>query len=173
MKFDFAELTKQQRVKVIGNLPYNISSPILFHLLPCADQIDDIVVMLQKEVVDRMVADKGNKQYGRLSVMLQQRFDIEMQFKVPPTAFFPPPKVESAIVRLTPLAEPVGQLKSHSDFEFIVKQAFSQQRKTIRNTLKGFINSEQMESLGIDPSCRAETLSVEQFCALANLYIPS
>ena len=172
LKFDLKEVlaATERRIKIIGNLPYNISSPVLFHLMPFAARIDSQVVMLQKEVVDRMSANSGNKQYGRLSVMLQYRYQIENLFKVPASAFFPPPKVESAIARLTPkqtIEKPVNNLL---DFELIVKQAFSQRRKTLRNTLKGYLSAEQMESVAVAPTDRAEVLSVDNFVDLTNLY---
>jgi len=172
LKFDLDNVISQvqQPIKVIGNLPYNISSPVLFHLMQYADHIEWQVVMLQKEVVERMASEPGSKQYGRLSVVLQQRYQIEHLFTVPPGAFFPPPKVDSAIARLTPLAEPVYPVKSQADFTVLVKQAFAQRRKTLRNTLKGLLNAEQIGSLAIDPAARAETLSVEDFARLANLY---
>ncbi len=172
MKFDLDEIigTTSKRLKVIGNLPYNISSPVLFHLMHYADAIEHQVVMLQKEVVERMASGSGSKQYGRLSVMLQQRYQIENLFKVPPTAFFPPPKVDSAIARLTPLRDIPHPVTSQTNFEKVVKQAFSMRRKTLRNTLKGLLSSEQIESLNIDPSARAETLEVSDFAALSNTY---
>lgn len=171
LQFDLAPVLNHGGVvKVIGNLPYNISSPVLFHLLQYADHIDSQVVMLQKEVVDRMAAQPGNKQYGRLSVMLQQRYEIESLFTVPPTAFFPPPKVDSAIARLTPHEHIAHPVASHADFTAIVKQAFSMRRKTLRNNLKSMLHAEQISALGIDPSARAETLSVGEFAALANAF---
>lgn len=172
LKFDLNEIinTTDRKLKIIGNLPYNISSPVLFHLMQYAEHIEHQVVMLQKEVVERMAASPGNKQYGRLSVMLQQRYQIENLFKVPPTAFFPPPKVDSAIARLTPLTTIDNPVSNHSDFEKVVKQAFSMRRKTLRNTLKGLLDSEQIESLDINPTARAETLEVAQFAALSNLF---
>ena len=172
MKFDLNDIikTSSKKLKVIGNLPYNISSPVLFHLMHYAEHIEHQVVMLQKEVVERMASSSGSKQYGRLSVMLQQRYQIENLFKVPPTAFFPPPKVDSAIARLTPLREIQHPVSNQADFEKVVKQAFSMRRKTLRNTLKELLNSEQIESLGIDPSARAETLEVADFAALSNIY---
>ena len=171
LQFDLTKITQSidRSLKVIGNLPYNISSPVLFHLMKYADYIDCQVVMLQKEVVQRMSASPGGKDYGRLSVMLQQRYDIEYLFTVPPGAFFPPPKVESAIARLTPLKEIKHPVEDAVIFEKVVKQAFSQRRKTLRNTLKGLLSGEQIESLAIDPAARAETLSVKDFVALANL----
>ncbi len=176
LKFDLHELLQtanlgdQPKIKVIGNLPYNISSPVLFHLMEYADAITMQVVMLQKEVVQRMSAEPGSKQFGRLSVMLQYRYQIEYLFTVPPSAFFPPPKVESAIARLTPRESIPIKVISHRDFSFIVKQSFSQRRKTLRNTLKGHLSSEQIASLEIDASDRAEALSVQDFVRLANLY---
>lgn len=158
----------ERRIKVIGNLPYNISSPVLFHLMRYASHVQSQVVMLQKEVVQRMSATPGGKDYGRLSVMLQQRYSIEYLFTVPPGAFFPPPKVESAIARLTPLVEIAHPVNDSSVFESLVKQAFSQRRKTLRNTLKGLLNAEQIEAVGVNPSARAETLTVAEFAALAN-----
>jgi len=175
MSFDLFEVIKStpNKIKVIGNLPYNISSPVLFHLMKYAEHIHSQVVMLQKEVVERMVSDPGSKQYGRLSVMLQQRYDIENLFTVPPGAFFPPPKVDSAIARLTPLTTPQHPVENQADFAELVKQAFSQRRKTLRNTLKKHLNAEQIEELAIDPSTRAETLSVADFARLANCYSAS
>jgi len=175
LKFDLKDVidTVQRPIKVIGNLPYNISSPVLFHLMRYANHIHYQVVMLQKEVVERMASKPGSKQYGRLSVMLQQRYSIEYLFTVPPGAFFPPPKVDSAIARLTPLKEEPHPVSNQEHFAVLVKQAFSQRRKTLRNTLKKLLSAEQIESLGIEPSARAETLSVANFASLANLYSKS
>ncbi len=177
LKFDLTELIDSVvnngggPIKVIGNLPYNISSPVLFHLMQYADSFKSQVVMLQKEVVERMEANPGNKQYGRLSVMLQQRYTIEHLFNVPATAFFPAPKVESAIARLAPREKQAAfEIDDHAAFAKLVKQAFSQRRKTLRNTLKGLLDENQMASLDIDPSARAETLSVNDFCRLADCY---
>jgi len=175
LKFDFNTIIEASNkpLKIIGNLPYNISSPVLFHLMKYADHIHSQVVMLQKEVVERMASLPGSKQYGRLSVMLQQRYSIEYLFTVPPGAFFPPPKVDSAIARLTPLTEIAHPVENQDDFAMLVKQAFSQRRKTLRNTLKKLLSSEQIESVGVEPSARAETLSVKDFAALSNLYSQS
>lgn len=172
MRFDLDQIirTSSSKIKVIGNLPYNISSPVLFYLMHYAEHIQHQVVMLQKEVVERMASGPGSKQYGRLSVMLQQRYHIENLFKVPPTAFFPAPKVDSAIARLTPLTTIPFPVSDQADFEKIVKQAFSMRRKTLRNNLKGSINSAQIESLGIDPGTRSETLPVADFAALSNFF---
>ncbi len=170
LQFDLSVVTEhaQRNIKVIGNLPYNISSPVLFHLMRFADCIESQVVMLQKEVVQRMSAAPGGKDYGRLSVILQQRYQIEYLFTVPSGAFFPPPKVESAIARLTPLAEIAHPVDDFLVFEKLVKQAFSQRRKTLRNTLKGLLTAEQIENVGVNPAARAETLTVAQFADLAN-----
>ena len=172
LKFDLNSVLSvaERPIKVIGNLPYNISSPVLFHLMAWAEQIESQIVMLQKEVVERMASPPGSKQYGRLSVMLQQRYGIEHLFNVPPGAFFPPPKVDSAIARLTPLSQPACPVDYYPHFAALVKQAFSQRRKTLRNTLKGLLDAPQIESLGIDPAARAETLSVGDFALLSNLY---
>ena len=173
LKFDMNDALHDHHgpIKVVGNLPYNISSPVLFHLLPFAGHIDSQLFMLQKEVVDRMCAVPGNKQYGRLSVVLQQRYRIEALFTVPPNAFFPAPKVASAMVRLTPYEDIPFPVQNQTQFEQLVKQAFSQRRKTLRNCLKGTLDSEQIESVGIDPGARAETLLIGDFTALSTLLI--
>ena len=172
LKFQLSDITSvgDKKIKVIGNLPYNISSPVLFHLMQSAALISTQLVMLQKEVVQRICADPGSKQFGRLSVMLQYRYHIENLFVVPPNAFFPPPKVDSAIARFTPRAKIEHAASNLQHLELIVKQAFSQRRKTLRNTLKGYIDTEQIESVGVLPSARAETLSVFDFVRLSNLY---
>lgn len=170
LKFDFQTIikTSESKLKVIGNLPYNISSPVLFHLMHYAEHIDSQVVMLQKEVVDRMAAESGSKQYGRLSVMLQYRYQIEKLFNVPPTAFYPPPKVDSAIARLVPREKIESPAHDLQDLEKVVKQAFSQRRKTLRNTLKPLLNAQQIETCEIDPGARAESIEVTEFVKLAN-----
>lgn len=169
LKFDFASLINEHAIKVIGNLPYNISSPVLFHLMNYAPAISTQIVMLQKEVVQRMSAAPGTKQYGRLSVMLQYRYQIENLFTVPPTAFFPAPKVESAIARLTPHQTLPTTAANVAALQKLVKQAFSQRRKTLRNTLKSLLSQAAIEGAGIDPASRAEVLSVADFVRLANL----
>ena len=167
---DFAALADARgaRLRVVGNLPYNISTPILFHLSDCADRIHDMCFMLQKEVVERMVADPGTGDYGRLSVMLQYRFVIDRLFDVPPGAFRPMPKVTSAIVRLVP--RPAHELGARNPALFgrVVAAAFGQRRKTLRNTLREFIDDTGLQALGIDPGLRGEKLSVEQYVAIAN-----
>ncbi len=155
-------------LRVVGNLPYNISSPLLFHLAEHAAAIRDMVFMLQKEVVERMTAAPATPDYGRLSVMLQARFRVEKLFIVPPGAFRPPPKVDSAIVRLLPLPAEEVPYRDAALFAEVVARAFGQRRKTLRNTLKGLVDDALFAGLGIDPGRRGETLSVAQFAALAN-----
>lgn len=166
LKFDFATLGP--RVRVVGNLPYNISTPLLFHLLDSAEHIADMHFMLQKEVVERMVAAPSTPAYGRLSVMLQYRLYMEYLFTVPPEAFDPAPKVESAFVRAIPYAEPPHSARDETLFGRIVTAAFAQRRKTLRNTLKGLLDDAGFAALGIAPQLRAENLSVAEFVAIAN-----
>ena len=174
LKFDFGALTKPGgKIRLIGNLPYNISTPLLFHLLDQERYIHDMLFMLQKEVVDRMAAPPGGKDYGRLSVMIQWRLRVEKLFNVRPGAFTPPPKVDSSVVRLTPHAAPPIQVRDADAFARVVKAAFAQRRKTLRNNLKGLMTAEILESLGIDPQRRAETLTLAEFAALANALPPA
>ena len=168
LKFNFSGLGSG--LKIIGNLPYNISTPLLFHLAEYQDQVTDMHFMLQKEVVDRMVAEPNCNDYGRLSVMLQYRFEMESLIDVPPTSFFPPPKVDSAVVRLIPVPERVGKALSLEDFSALVLKAFGQRRKTVRNTLKGLLSEEDFLSLGVDPNARAESIAVVDFVRLANFW---
>lgn len=172
LSFDYRTLQLQpdERLRLVGNLPYNISSPLLFHLLEFNDLIVDMHFMLQKEVVERLTANPGCKAFGRLSVMIQYACQTEYLFTVGPENFTPAPKVDSAIVRLVPYTTPPFQADNFTDFAALVKQAFSQKRKTLRNTLKSWLNSEQIELCRIDPSLRAEALAVEDFVRLANLY---
>lgn len=170
---DFSQLAAQQgdargQIRLAGNLPYNLSSPILFHALDHAKAIRDMTFMLQKEVVMRMVAEPGTEEYGRLSVMLQYRFRMGRLFDVPPGAFRPAPKVMSSIVRLAPL--PADQLaaKDEALLGRIVAAAFGQRRKTLRNTLREFIDEAGLAALGIDAGLRGERLAVDQFVAIAN-----
>lgn len=163
LKFDVSKLPAPLRV--VGNLPYNISSPILFHLLNNREYIQDMIFMLQKEVVERMVASNDNKTYGRLSVMIQAFFEVEMIFVVPPESFEPAPKVDSAIVYLKPLEK--NLIDDITVFEKIVKASFAQRRKTLRNCLKSLLTQEQTS---IDLSQRAEMLSVNEFITLTSDY---
>ncbi|MDO9225840.1 MAG: 16S rRNA (adenine(1518)-N(6)/adenine(1519)-N(6))-dimethyltransferase RsmA [Pseudomonadota bacterium] len=166
LDFDFTQFGDDLRV--VGNLPYNISSPLLFHLADSAEKIRDMCFMLQKEVVDRMAAAPDTADYGRLSVMLQSRFRVEKKFVVPPGAFKPPPKIDSAIVRLIPLPPEAVPYTNARVFADVVARAFGQRRKTLRNTLKGLVDPALFEELGIDPIRRGETLSVAEFARLAN-----
>lgn len=170
LKFDFGSLAAEggASLRIVGNLPYNISTPILFHLASFADRVKDMTFMLQKEVVMRMVAEPGTEEYGRLSVMLQYRFRMGRLFDVPPTAFRPAPKVMSSIVRMAPL--PLDQLgaKDEALLGRIVTAAFGQRRKTLRNTLREFMHEADFDALGIDAGLRGEKLSVEEYVAIAN-----
>lgn len=166
LKFDFSTLGNQLRI--IGNLPYNISTPLLFHLSEFSEQILDMHFMLQKEVVDRMVAVPSTPDYSRLSVMLQYRFDMEQVFNVPANAFRPAPKVESAIVRMNPRSRSQLTVLDDALFAKIVSTAFSQRRKTLRNTLKHYLTQQDFDALDIDSGLRAENLAVERFIAIAN-----
>ena len=166
LEFDFSVLGKNLRV--VGNLPYNISTPLLFHLARFADGIQDMHFMLQKEVVARMVAQPSTSDYGRLSIMLQCRFEMEQLFIVPPECFHPAPKVESAVVRMIPRRQPLIEASKESIFAGIVSAAFSQRRKTLRNTLHGYLKPEDYTALEVDPGKRAENLSVTQFVAIAD-----
>lgn len=170
LSFDFAALVQQRKkLRLIGNLPYNISTPLLFHLLSFADSIQDMLFMLQKEVVQRICAPPGNKSYGRLSVMLQYYCAADCLFTVPPESFDPPPKVDSAIVRLVPHRQPPVKVDDIAALSAVVTQAFSQRRKTLRNSLAGMVDQQQLAALAVDPQLRAEALSLEQFASIANL----
>jgi 16S rRNA (adenine1518-N6/adenine1519-N6)-dimethyltransferase len=166
LKFDFA--TIGDRIRVVGNLPYNISSPILFKLLENTAQIIDMHFMLQKEVVERMVAAPSSPEYGRLSVMLQYRLQMEYLVTVPPDAFDPAPKVESAFVRCVPYAALPVPANDEALFAKVVTAAFGQRRKTLRNTLKGLLDDDGFTALNIDSQLRAENLGVAQFVAISN-----
>lgn len=166
LRFDFTALPTPLRA--VGNLPYNISSPLLFRLAQCAERLRDAHFMLQLEVVDRMAAAPGSKTYGRLSVMLQYVFAVERLFRVAPGSFWPVPKVDSAIVRLTPLG--AGRLRARDEalFAGVVARAFSQRRKTLRNALREVVSDAVFDAAGIDPGLRAEVLAVDAFVRLAD-----
>lgn len=171
MKFDFCSLAEGgEKLRVIGNLPYNISTPLIFHLLGLRDCIQDMHFMLQKEVVERMVAGPGSKTYGRLSIMVQYFCKVEQLFIVPPGAFTPAPKVDSAIVRLLPHEQPPYEVDSVDTLSKLVAKAFSQRRKTLRNTLKDWLDEETIIKAGVDPKLRPEQLSLADFVALTNQY---
>lgn len=167
LDFDFAKLASERggRLRVVGNLPYNISTPLLFHLLESSGAIDDMHVMLQREVVDRIAAEPGTADYGRLTVMLAPWVEAESLFDVGPGAFQPPPKVWSAVVRLGVRREPAFEVSPH--FAAVVAAAFSHRRKTIRNALRDLVTPEQIAACGVDLGVRPETLPPEHFNRLA------
>jgi 16S rRNA (adenine1518-N6/adenine1519-N6)-dimethyltransferase len=153
---------------IVGNLPYNISTPLLFHLAGFAECVRDMYFMLQKEVVERMVAEPGTADFGRLSVMLQYRFVMDWLLDVPPESFDPAPKVDSALVRLIPRARAELSARDEAKFAAVVAAAFGQRRKMLRNNLKGTLDDAGFAELGIAPTCRAEELSVEDYIRIAN-----
>ena len=157
-----------QKLRLVGNLPYNLSSPILFHCLAQREHIHDMHYMLQKEVVDRITAAPGSKTYGRLSLMAQLWCETTALFDIPPDAFDPPPKVDSAVVRLVPRAAPAWQIDDLATFEETVRLAFAQRRKMLRKTFAHWMNAAALEALDIDPTARAETLDGAAFARLAN-----
>ena len=168
LEFDFRSLpVTDKQLRVVGNLPYNISSPLIFKLLNDASVIADMHFMLQLEVVERLAAKPGTKNWGRLSVMTQFLCTVEHLFIVPPEAFYPQPKVQSAVVRLTPHTESPYPAVNRDALTKVVSQAFSQRRKTLRNNFKGQLTDDDFEALNINPSARAETLSIEQFISIA------
>ncbi len=167
LKFDFAELPAPLRI--VGNLPYNISSPLLFHFSTYAARITDMHFMLQNEVVERMVAAPSTPEYGRLSVMLQYRFYMEKLIDVPPESFRPAPKVDSAIVRMIPIPVDKITVKDEALFAKVVSAAFGQRRKTLRNTLKAHLTEADFAQLGIDAQLRAENLGVAEFASITRL----
>ncbi|MGH8398755.1 MAG: 16S rRNA (adenine(1518)-N(6)/adenine(1519)-N(6))-dimethyltransferase RsmA [Gammaproteobacteria bacterium] len=168
LKTDFCALAPQgQKIRLIGNLPYNISTPLLFHLLDQAGAIQDMHFMLQKEVVQRMAAKPGGRDYGRLTVMLAARCTVAPLFTIGSGAFSPPPKVESAFVRLVPHATPPFPLTDPARFAQFVGQAFSHRRKTLRNALQGLADEGAIRAVGLNPTARPETLSAADFARLA------
>ncbi len=170
LAFDFGALKEAGPLKIVGNLPYNISSPMLFHLAKYANQVSEMHFMLQKEVVDRMVAAPGSGDFGRLSVMLQYCYFMERLFIVPPGSFNPAPKVDSAVVRMIPRKVGAGETALDEElFARLVMAAFSQRRKMLRNTLKDFGGEALLEAQGIAPTARAETLAVSDYVNLANV----
>ena len=185
LKFDFSSLLaasantfaegdtapttdSDKRLRVVGNLPYNISTPLIFKLLDKANIIRDMHFMLQREVVERLAASPGSKNWGRLGIMAQYQCNVEHLFDVPPEAFTPAPKVQSAIVRLSPWPESPWPACDEAQLRSVVQAAFAQRRKTLRNNLKGLIDIPRLEALGIDPGARAETLQLLQFIEIAN-----
>ena len=167
LKFDFNTLEPGIPLHIVGNLPYNISTPLIFHLLQYRERVHSMVFMLQSEVVQRLTARPGNKSYGKLSVMAQYHCACEWLLDVPPAAFNPPPKVESAVVRLTPHDTPPVDVGGEKQFAAVLQHAFSQRRKTLRNTLQPLFSSDDIEACGVRPDARAETLDIQQFAALS------
>ena len=166
LRFDFATLG--ERIRVVGNLPYNISTPLLFHLLKFRDRILDMHFMLQKEVVDRMAAGPGSKTYGRLGIMLGCHLSIESLFDVPPEAFEPPPEVTSAVVRLDPLPPDTFDIQDEAGLSTLVTTAFMQRRKTLRNSLKKLAERADFEATDIDAGLRPEQVSIADYVRLSN-----
>ena len=170
LKFDFSSIgTIEKPLRIVGNLPYNISTPLIFHLLSFQQLIQDMHFMLQKEVVERLVAPPNEKAYGRLGIMVQYFCDVEYLIDVPPSAFNPPPKVDSAVVRLTPHKSIAHPAQDTKQLESVLRQAFNQRRKTIRNNLKTLLSTEQIESLEINPGARPENLPLSDYINISNL----
>jgi len=173
LKVDIVQVLKSipsEQVKIIGNLPYNISTPVLFHLLPFVQHFKSMTFMLQKEVVDRMCAAPSTFPYSALSVILQLECDVENLFEVPPSSFQPPPKVDSAVVQLRPKSTIPLPLSQRAQFRTFVHSCFAQRRKTLRNNLKKLLESAAIEALGIDPQKRPEHLSLENYLSLFRCY---
>lgn len=166
LEADLCAIGGGERIRVVGNLPYNISTPLLFRFLEQRHCIADMHFMLQKEVVDRMVSPPGSRDYGRLSVMIQYHCEAVRLFTIGPGAFNPPPKVESAFIRLIPRSEPAVEADA-GIFAQVVRLAFGQRRKTLRNTLRGLLSGEEIAASGVDPGLRAEQLGLEEFASLA------
>ncbi|MEN8214736.1 MAG: 16S rRNA (adenine(1518)-N(6)/adenine(1519)-N(6))-dimethyltransferase RsmA [Pseudomonadota bacterium] len=170
LRYDFCSLAEEnEKLRLLGNLPYNISTPLLFHLLGQAECIRDLHFMLQKEVVERIVAAPGSKSYGRLSVAIQARCSSEMLFVIGPGAFRPAPKVDSAIVRLTPDRDAMQAIRYPQLLDSILQEAFSQRRKIVLNALKKRVNGPMLESAAIEPTARAEVIPVSSYVKLANI----
>ena len=167
LRFDFSSIPG--RKKIVGNLPYNIATPLLFRLAETAGQVTDMHFMLQKEVVERMTAVPSSRDYGRLSVMLQYFFDMEKLLDVPPESFTPAPKVDSAVVRMIPVPQRIGRADDFPRFAELVRTAFAQRRKTIRNNLKNTAADADLEAAGIAPAMRPEEIPPEKYVALSNL----
>ncbi|MFO7705444.1 MAG: 16S rRNA (adenine(1518)-N(6)/adenine(1519)-N(6))-dimethyltransferase RsmA [Halopseudomonas sp.] len=169
LKFDFCALAKDgEKLRIVGNLPYNISTPLMFHLIAQSDCVADMHFMLQKEVVQRLAAGAGMNHYGRLGIMVQYHCQVEHLFNVGSGAFTPAPKVDSAIVRLTPHAQLPHPADDVGMLEQVVREAFNQRRKTLRNTLKSLLDAESIEAEGIDPTLRPEQVDLAGFVRLAN-----
>ena len=172
LNFDFPFLIQakgeKQKIRVVGNLPYNISTPLLFYLLSNINLFQDMHFMLQKEVASRISAKEGSENYGRLSVMIQYYCKTDYLFEVPPESFKPPPKVMSAVIRLTPYEALPYEVKNEDGLKNLVRQAFMQRRKTLKNNLKALVSSEELKQLGIDSVLRPQQLGVREYVAIAN-----
>lgn len=169
LRFDFRPLARDgKKLRIAGNLPYNISTPLIFHLLDQIDCIADMHFMLQKEVVDRLTASPGTSDWGRLSVMVQYVCQNDYLFFVPPEAFSPPPRVDSAVVRLTPYGQPPHPVTDDRIFRQLVNQAFSQRRKVISNALKSWLSADQIRAAGVDASSRPDAVSLADYVSLSN-----
>jgi len=168
LKFNFLELYQGKPLRIIGNLPYNISTPLLFHLFSFSDKIKDMHFMLQKEVVDRLAAQANEKHYGRLGIMAQYHCQVSQLFTVPPQSFNPPPKVDSAIVRLEPLKGKQVIAKDPEFLAVVVRTAFNQRRKTLRNALKGLADKDIIDNLEVDLSLRPENLSLKDYIYISD-----
>ncbi len=167
LKFELRSIATREKFRLVGNLPYNISTPLMFHLLESSRLIEDMHFMVQKEVAQRIVAGAGDASYGRLSVMLQFHCNCQYLFDVAPGCFKPPPKVDSAVIRLIPLENPAQNIDDYARFSSIVQSAFSQRRKTISNSLKSILDRETIKACGIDPGLRAENLDIADFAKLS------
>ncbi len=172
LKFELDSLPDSQDLRIVGNLPYNISTPLMFHLMDSISRIRDMHFMVQKEVAKRIVADAGSSNYGRLSVMIQYYCNCQYLFDVAPGCFTPPPKVDSAIIRLTPHVTPIARVNDFARFSAIVLAAFNQRRKSISNSLKSTLSSESFDDCQIDRRLRAENLTLQDFVCLANSGFP-
>ena len=174
LDFDFSALAKEvgHRLLIVGNLPYNISSPLLIHLLLHVKSIREMTFMLQREIAERLIAEPGNGSYGRLTVNVARSYSVEKLFEVSPDAFHPAPKVWSSVVRFRPRQQPIGPSVDPEFFSRLVRDAFSHRRKTLRNSLKNYKADEVLTKLGIDPKLRAENLSIEQFAQMASSLKP-
>ena len=168
LQFDFGALAGERKLRLVGNLPYNISTPLLFHILRFENHIQDAHFMLQREVVERICASPGESAYGRLTVMLAAHFKAENLFPIKPGAFRPPPKVDSAFLRLTPLSSPPFEIRNQELFADVVRRAFSHRRKTLRNALRELADTETLVACGLDPGLRPERIAPAGFAALSN-----
>lgn len=169
LHFDWSSLQPGRRLRIVGNLPYNITTPLLFKLFEYSEHIQDMHFMLQKEVVLRLTAPVGSHQYGRLTIMAQYHAELSAMFTVPPTAFLPPPKVESALVRIVPHRHLPVKAKDFNQFATVVKEAFNHRRKTLANSLRQLVTTDELKRLDIDPQWRPEQITVANFVKISNI----